>query len=295
MNTTKYKIKTEIRNGNRIAVITPSQAERIFNERLPNRPFSLNVAKSYAEAMSKGKWKPCSQLGFCNGKLDDGQHRMMATVLSGVNFEGTIYNHNDPSTYEVYDAGRKRTNKDVLAVGGKKNATTLATTLRIIERVFSDTGLPDIHGGTTGVNIPTYEVLNTLDKYPGLEESANIIQSYKRYYKIPIASTVILHYLLNKKVTESGYKITERSPVDVFIIDKLFKGLELAENDPVYTFRKYIERVKARVSVVTGAQSITHKTMLYGGILTWNKWIKNKPCRVVRIPESPFLPKILLP
>jgi len=296
MNTTKYKIKTEIRNGNRIAVITPSQAERIFNERLPNRPFSLDTAKRYAEAMNKGHWKPCSQISFCNGRLDDGQHRMMASVLSGKPYEGTLYEHDDPDTFAVFDSGKKRTNAHVLAIEKKKNSTALGAVLQLLEKVNSKEGLPNQTGGATRKAIPTYEILDVLNKYEGIENSVNLVCSYKKHYRIPIASTCILHYYLNKKVIEANLSVDEygRTLADRFIVDKLLKGLELNETDPVYVFRRYMDKIRARTDAL-GFQAITHYMVLMGGIQTWNKYVKGKTARVFKLPDSPHMPKILLP
>ena len=296
MNTTKYKIKTEIRNGNRIAVITPSQAERIFNERLPNRPFSLDTAKRYAEAMNKGHWKPCSQISFCNGRLDDGQHRMMASVLSGKPYEGTLYEHDDPDTFAVFDSGKKRTNAHVLAIEKKKNSTALGAVLQLLEKVNSKEGLPNQAGGATRKAIPTYEILDVLNKYEGIENSVNLVCSYKKHYRIPIASTCILHYYLNKKVIEANLSVDEygRTLADRFIVDKLLKGLELNETDPVYVFRRYMDKIRARTDAL-GFQAITHYMVLMGGIQTWNKYVKGKTARVFKLPDSPHMPKILLP
>jgi len=300
---TKYKIKTEVRNGNRIAVITPAQAEKILSDRGGNRPLSMDKAKQYAKAMSDGKWKPCSQLSFCNGKLDDGQHRMMASILSGVNFEGTIYHHNDPDTFKVFDIGRKRSNSDTLSVEGKKNATALAATLQVLEKLNSPSGLPNVAGGASRKTIEPYEIMDVLAKYPNIEKSVNISKTYSKYFKIPVASTSILHYYINKTLKESGldFDVIEKGGVvikkelaDHFIEDKLLKGLELSEDDPVYAFRKYLNKIKA-TNDIRGATSITHNMIIVGGIQTWNKWVKGKTLKNFKLPESSFMPKILLP
>jgi hypothetical protein len=227
---TTYNIKTEMRDGNRIAIIPPSTAEKIFNERVGNRPIHLSTAKLYAKAMEDGRWKPSSQISFCNGRLDDGQHRMMASILSGCTFEGTIYYHDDPDTFAVFDIGKKRTNGDILSKHGKKYANSLSACLQLMEKINSTTGLPKGIGGNTRVIIPTYEILDVLAKYPDIEYSVAQIHNNQKYFKILC------------------------SP---------------------------------------GAQAITHHTMFFGGIATWNKWIKNQKSKLFRIPEK--MPKVLIP
>lgn len=295
---TKYKIKTENRNGTKIAIIQPSLAERIFKERCSNRPLSMDTAKLYAKAMKAGDWKPCSQISFCNGRLDDGQHRLMASILSGIPFEGTVYHHTDPDTFSVFDVGRKRNNADVLAIEGKKNAPALASTLQLLERINSKDGLPNVVGGSSRVYVPTYKIIEVLHKYPDIEASVNFVCSYKKYYQLPIASTIALHYYLTKQIKESSLIVEVdnkgRTQADIFIVEKLLKGLALRENDPVYVFRRYLDKMKARAGSHS-FQPITHFMVFMGGIQTWNKYIKGETAKVFKLSESNFMPKILVP
>ncbi|WP_348700944.1 hypothetical protein [uncultured Limnobacter sp.] len=276
---TKYKIKTVMRDGNSIAIIPPITAEKIFKDRLGNRPIHQPTVKLYAKAMEDGKWKPSSQISFCNGRLDDGQHRMMASILSGCSFECTMYFHDDPNTFSVHDIGKKRTNGDVLSRIGKKYANSLSACLQLLERINSKNGLPKGIGGNTRVIVPTYEIEDVLEKYPGIEYSVAQVHNNQKYLKIPPASTAALHYLIRKKLKEE-----DQSKVDTFVVDRLFKGLELKEDDPVFAFRKHLLYLKRICD--KGAQAITHHTMFFGGLATWNKWIKNKKSKIFRVPKD---------
>ena len=288
MTTTNYKIKTEIRDGSNIIIIPPSTAEKIFNERCVNRPLHLGTAKTYAKAMSEGKWKPSSQISFCNGKLDDGQHRMMASILSGQPFEGTAYYHDDPNTFAVFDSGKKRTNADVLSINGKKYANSLSACLQLLEKINSKTGLPKGIGGNTRIIVQAYEIMDVLAKYPDVEYSVAQVHNNQKYFKLPPASTASLHYVIRKALKDS-----DKHLADTFIVDKLFKGLELKEDDSVFVFRKHLLNLKRLCA--PGAQAITHHTLFMGGIVAWNKWVKNKATKLIRIPDVTVAPKILLP
>lgn len=283
-----YNIKIQKRNGNHIAIIPPSTAEKIFNERCSNRPLHLGTAKTYAKAMTEGKWKPCSQISFCNGKLDDGQHRMMASILSGKPFEGTIYHHDDPETFAVFDSGKKRTNADVLNVNGKKYANSLSACLQLLEKIHSKNGLPKGIGGNTRIIVQAYEIMDVLEKYPDIEYSVAQVHNNQKYFKIPPASTASLHYVIRRAL-----KKNDKHLADTFVVDKLIKGLELKEDDPVFAFRKHLLNLKRLCA--PGAQAITHHTLFMGGIFTWNKWAQKQPCKILRVPDVTVLPEILLP
>jgi hypothetical protein len=87
---------------------------------------------------------------------------------------------------------------------------------------------------------------------------------------------------------------TEKNLADRFIIDKLLKGLQLTENDPVYQFRKQLLKIKTATNIVGGSR-ISHNIMIMGGITTWNKWVKGKTARSFKLPDTNFMPRILLP
>jgi hypothetical protein len=286
---THYNIKTEIRNGNTISVITPTTAEKIFKERCSNRPLHLPTARIYAKAMEVGKWKASSQISFCNGRLDDGQHRMMASMISGKDFEGSVYYHDEPDTFAVFDSGRKRSNADVLSINGKKYGQNLSSCLQVLEKINSKSGLPKGVGGQSRVLIQPYEIMDVLDKYPDVEYSVAQVYNNQKYNSLPSASASALHYVIRKALGGEHKHL-----VDIFIVDKLFKGLELKEDDPVYALRKHLQNLK-RICT-TGAQAIPHHDLFFGGIHIWNKWIVGKPCRLLRIPNNiTHTPEILIP
>lgn len=65
--------------------VTPAMAELWLKHNFNNRPVSLDTVRAYAREMKRGKWLPNHQGIAFNDRdeLNDGQHRLMAIVLSG--------------------------------------------------------------------------------------------------------------------------------------------------------------------------------------------------------------------
>lgn len=64
--------------------VTPAMAEMWLQHNFNNRPVSLDTVRAYAREMKRGKWLPVHQgIAFnARDELIDGQHRLMAVVLS---------------------------------------------------------------------------------------------------------------------------------------------------------------------------------------------------------------------
>ena len=84
------------------------EAQEIFNDRQSNRPINQGMVKDFINSDVGGKMDRCTTISFCEGKLEDGQHRIFACILSGEPFKGFAREHSDPDMFETYDQGAKR-------------------------------------------------------------------------------------------------------------------------------------------------------------------------------------------
>ena len=269
------------------------ECQTIFNDRYNNRTFRMSHAKLLATAMKNGNFIDETVISFYKGQLDDGQHRMFACILAQRPFRGYVRRHDNPHLFATYDCGAKRSNADTLSVENKKNTKTLASALKVLESIHRKQGLKHGVGGVT-VRIEPYEVMEVYAKYPDIDCSASIVRSHYKHFKYPTGSATALHYLLRKR--EIGVQNTEGldSPLaDKFMIEHMLKGYGLYEGHPCSTFRAYAQKCLGKE--VPGIDRLTHQQMVHGGIMTWNKWVKGKTMRRIKIPNVTELPKILLP
>lgn len=71
--------------------ITPDMAKELLNYNITNRVLSNDVITKYARQMQEGRFEEqADDIGFYNGELTNGQHRLNACVKAGVPFKAKI-------------------------------------------------------------------------------------------------------------------------------------------------------------------------------------------------------------
>lgn len=104
-------------------VITPKMAEEYLKHNTSNRPINKTVMVAYAKDMVNGRWSLTHQgIAFDkDGNLVDGQHRLMAIIISGLEQELWVF-YGVPQT-PIMDRGLQRTIKDCLTFDGMEGVT----------------------------------------------------------------------------------------------------------------------------------------------------------------------------
>lgn len=99
----------------KIQLITPEIAAAYLEMNVGNRPARIKAVQGLAQAIKRGEWLLTPQgISFSTeGRLLDGQHRLMAVVESGVSVEMLVYTNVDPEAFMVMDRGTARTISDV--------------------------------------------------------------------------------------------------------------------------------------------------------------------------------------
>lgn len=134
--------------GHAIHDITPDLAANILsrNSIMVNR--ACRATKTYADIMSAGAWIYNAQpILFCTeGKLLDGEKRLMASVLSGENFRTLVVTGIQRDTVHTLDQHRRRSYSGVLEARGFSHAGAtircMAKLIRIERGVFGKPSSP---------------------------------------------------------------------------------------------------------------------------------------------------------
>lgn len=159
----------------RIETISPDEAAQILadnNNR--NRPMRETKARQLASAILRGEWKLNGEtiIFGASGTLLTGQHRLRACALSGVSIKSWVVRGVDDSAFDTVDQGTKKTNGDVLAIGGEANALQVAAAARWV-LVIEDKG-------TFASRSPTaIEVESVLSRHPSLRRWASRVMASK--------------------------------------------------------------------------------------------------------------------
>lgn len=98
-----------------------------------NRKISALRIQDYMREIEQNRWKKIHQ-GYAitrDGKILDGQHRLLAIQAVGKTVYGWVFFNVDEETFDVIDTGRPRTVADALHVDHEVNTAVLAATVRL--------------------------------------------------------------------------------------------------------------------------------------------------------------------
>jgi hypothetical protein len=145
----------------RVEKIGPEQAKFYLKKNTHNRPLSRFQVTKYATIMEQGRWQLNGEpiIIADDGTLLDGQHRLSAIVLAGVNVECLVVEGLSREVFATLGTGAKRNAGDVAAMLGCKNATWVGAALGCLHRLES--GLIDCQ-----VSIPNDKVEELIQRYP---------------------------------------------------------------------------------------------------------------------------------
>lgn len=95
--------------------VTAEQAKEWLKGNKLNRPIRKGYLHKLSEAMKRGEWTVTHQpIALSNGRLLDGQHRLMALVDSGLQkLQMSVAYDADPATFDVIDVGINRSASDI--------------------------------------------------------------------------------------------------------------------------------------------------------------------------------------
>lgn len=116
----------------RVVQMTPTMATELLNRNTMNRSLRAGRVEKYAADMKEGRWTMNgATIAFtADGELMDGQHRLFAVIEAGVTVPMLVVEGLDKAAMPTIDTGAARGFRDVLSIGGMKNATLLAATAR---------------------------------------------------------------------------------------------------------------------------------------------------------------------
>jgi hypothetical protein len=246
--------------------ITPGQAKEWIGFQMRNRHLRANVRDSYKRDFEGGKWKLNGETikFLANGKLVDGQHRLIACMESGIPFESYVVYGLEEGIEDTIDVGRKRTGADMMQVIGEKSGPLLSASLALLVRYETGTIGP-------GRSIPSIPMqMDVLNRHPEIRRSVNRVQSMPKGIKSAV--TAVADYLGTLVDAERTEKF----------MYQIKTGVGVGENSPARHLRNRL----------TGELDNDKKTVLYKGAVTikaLNTALADKEMRLLAFgKEEPF-------
>lgn len=213
------------------AEITPEIAREMLRRNFRNRAIRKDKVEMLRGVLERGEWEyngDALRLSE-DGRLLDGQHRLISIAESGISAEMIVVVVPDKSQTTM-DQGFKRTFSDMLVMDGEQNANTVAAAVGLVW-AFEQDGVPSLQNRPIGPTVQ--QKYDTLSRHPGVRDS---VAKVRRADMISGSLASALHYL---------FTYANADDADAFF-ERLRKG-EGSEGDPIFTLRERLlrERMKA--------------------------------------------------
>lgn len=251
MTTKKKQIEHEIIKW------TPAMAENMLTKNEVNRTIRPSVVDKYSRDMASGKWNFSMIAIDEDGKLIDGQHRLMAIAKSGISVELLTVKNVPNYMQKTFDVGAGRSVADIFTFSGESQGQLLAAITRL---VFQITDNKLTRGRYTST---VEEVLQTLDDHSELRVSTDIATWFNSKRMIPLQPSIVgaAHWMI---MDTNG-----REEADAFV-HRLGTLVGEEDGSPVLALSKRVNEIK-RMGVRVNSRDVLNLI-----IKTWNYCVEGR-------------------
>lgn len=207
--------------------VEPEQAKKWLERNIANRTVRPSRVREYATAMTEGRWLyTADPIRFDeDGKLIDGQHRLMAVVKAGVPVEMHVVRGLARNAQDAVDTGAIRTASDALKVRGFKHGTKLAATVPIVNWL--------LRGGGFAASYSRDDIVFWMGVHEGLEEIVDQAHKDRNLLPCQLAPYSAAYYAarqVSKDVTRT----------DEFFVEQIVNTIGLTSGSAALATRKYL-------------------------------------------------------
>ena len=255
--------------------IDPDLARYMLDNMIVNRPASKPRVTAYAGDMLNGDWVNNGETIKMtpDGKLIDGQHRLLAVIESGCTVEFTVAYNVTLDMIPTIDAGRPRTVNDYLRMTGHASVTEVTAAVRLLA-MYEDVTSGGSQQRVTRGGLTQVAVLHLLEKHPDLHQYATQ------------ASRVAIACQLPKSVTLTAIYLTRDHPKWIDFWGGVESGVGLTINDPRGKIRKLGSAINAN------RRRSVRFHMLGLIIKAWNLYVEDRTVQLLILKESEKFPTV---
>lgn len=262
----------------KIETITPQLAQLWLSKNPDNRNLSQSQVDRLTKDMREGKFVYNGESIVLDeeGALMDGQHRLMAIVLSGTPQRMLVAKGVPRAAMRTIDRGEARTVADWLKIRGFTNYTTCAQAAHILY-AFEDGALHRI--GSTGRFHPS-DADAILARHPDLVNSVTVSRSLRETIGVvynSVGTVAFLHYI---------FSVVDKAKADDFFT-KMATGVDLHKESPIRHLRNLLivnnqDKRKKMRPIVRVAFILK----------AWAFFYKNKPVKHLKYNEEEAFPLV---
>lgn len=215
-----------------IEVITPRIAAEMLRRNTRNRNVRPQYVRQLADSLLRGEWATNGDaIRFdTEGVLLDGQHRLHAVVLSGVEMSTIVIRDLPPDVMKTIDINRSRTAGDYLRLEGVQSPNSIAACAKLIIQWDRDRLNACRQVNSSGIT--TTQIANLIEKI-GVEvllEAVRTASRVREQLPMPPASIALTWFLTSQ---------IDRADAEEFFA-RLADGQGLLENNPIYLLRRAV-------------------------------------------------------
>jgi hypothetical protein len=260
-------------------LITPDVAEELLklndNNRNP-RPDRIN---KYARAIDLGDWGLTGQpiIIDWNGKLMDGQHRLMAVVQTGTSVSILVVRGVDPKLMPLIDKGAARTAGDAFTWAGIQHGNVVAAAMRQLLALVEGKSTRDSH---TLNSITDQEMIDAFAMHEGfITWAAPMAINVGKSVKLSASKylTAMLWLSINGCDSEAIQEFTEQ----------VITGANLGEGSPILALRNWAMQAKVT------KRKLRRDEILIAVVKTWNDLAEGRARKLMKIHSEEALPAVL--
>lgn len=250
-----------------LEVISPEQAQRYVDEQAPNRRLRQAHIDQMARDMEHGRWRTNGETVkfYEDGRLADGQNRMLACVKAGVPFATWVVRGLTEPDRDAVDKNIARSLADTLTLRGASNSGTLASAIGWYTRLVKATGgvLP------ARTNYPTEAEADALMGSTMIRESTERVATAHQKAGLKVGRPGLfaaLHCLFTERYGDVA---------DTFF-DQVILGAGLVVDSPAFMLRARVGAGQKYTSTELAAMTIKAFTaMRTGQKISLLRWIRS--------------------
>lgn len=211
--------------------VGPEQAQKWLERNVSNRNVRPARVREYATAMQEDRWVyTADPIRFDeDGRLIDGQHRLMAVVRSGHEVEMHIVRGLARDAQDAVDTGAVRTATDALAVRGLKHGAAMAATVPIVNWLLK--------GAEFNASYSRDEIVHWVEVHDGLDQVVAEAHRNRTLLPCQLAPYAAAYYAALQ--TTADQEATTR-----FFLEQLVETIGLTTGAPALAVRRYLLKLR---------------------------------------------------
>lgn len=257
--------------GIKECLVTPQAAKDLLSMNTSNRAVREQRVVRYANDMLSGKWKRGTfELIKVSkdGRIIDGQHRIMAVVKCNVSVYLQFIFNVDDSVFDVLDTGATRNASDIFKIEGVKNEAIIPSIITTYYTLMSGMMVSRSEGRLAQARLSNHEILAEYQKNPEYwQDVARRTHSWYSSFKTVVTPSLIgglYSYLMQRNEDGANRFMTQ-----------LTTGMGLESNMIGLLRNKLIEDKLAKYKM-------TQREKIALIIKTWNYYREGRSVKVIK-------------